>query len=151
MTLTLAIPAPRKPRRSAAALDTSRRRPATFGPLSLTRRTTDRWFVRFVTVILVPSGNLRWAAVRAFISKGSPLVVALPCNSSPYQLARPTSWRTSDTGAWRGGPAAAGDVTGEHGMGATAARGRAPGLAESATTTATAQPITRFLARPPIP
>ena len=29
-------------------------------------------------MILVPSGSLRWAAVRAFISNGSPLVVALP-------------------------------------------------------------------------
>ena len=91
LTRTDVLPLPMKPRRSAAALETSRRRPATFGPRSFTRKTRDRLFLRLVTSILEPRGKVRWAAVRSFLSKTSPLAVT-PLDSSPYQVATPNSW-----------------------------------------------------------
>jgi len=42
LTRTAVLPLPAKPRRSAAALETSSRRPATFGPRSFTRKTKER-------------------------------------------------------------------------------------------------------------
>src|SRR3979490_931103 len=67
-------------------------RPSTTGPLSLIRTTTARPFRRFVTRTNEPKGRVGWAAVRACMSKSSPLAVSFPWKNSPYQEAVPTSY-----------------------------------------------------------
>src|SRR5258705_12822045 len=67
-------------------------RPSTTGPLSLIRTTTARPLRRLVTRTNEPKGRVGWAAVRACMSKGSPLAVSFPWKNSPYQEAVPTSY-----------------------------------------------------------
>src|SRR5438552_8075834 len=67
-------------------------RPSTTGPLSLIRTTTARPLRRLVTRTNDPRGSVGWAAVRACMSKGSPLAVCFPLKYSPYQEAVPTSY-----------------------------------------------------------
>ena len=55
------------------------------GPVSLILTTTDRPFCGFVTVKIVPIGQVRAAAVLPFTSNLSPLAVRLP---EEYELAR---------------------------------------------------------------
>ena len=55
------------------------------GPVSLIRTTIERPFLGFVTVRLVPIGQVRAAAVLPFASKLSPLAVLFP---EEYELAR---------------------------------------------------------------
>src|SRR6185437_3486622 len=78
------------------------------GPRSLIFSTTARWLSRLVTRTRVPSGRSRWAAVRPYMSNGWPLVVSLPWNRGPYQLAMPTWY---GVGASVGGGAATGPGT----------------------------------------
>src|SRR6266576_6890848 len=67
-------------------------RPSTTGPLSLIRTTIARPFRRLVTRKNEPRGSVGWAAVKACMSKGSPLAVGFPWKYSPYQEAMPTSY-----------------------------------------------------------
>jgi hypothetical protein len=53
-------------------------RPAAMGPRSLTRTSTVRPFLRFVTRSRVPNGKVRWAAVSWRMSYVSPLAVFWP-------------------------------------------------------------------------
>src|SRR5690348_7204227 len=109
---------------------TSSNRLATHGPRSVTSSTSDRAFNRLVTLIRVPNGSLRWAQVKAFMSKGCPLAVGSPWNSGPYQLATPNCAvalaAVFDCSTFSSG-------------------GLASDRAESTTRAATAQPKTRFL------
>src|SRR6266850_3447768 len=65
---------------------------STNGPRSLMRTKIARPFRRLVTRTKVPRGRVGWAAVRACMSKGSPLAVSFPWKNSPYQEAVPTSY-----------------------------------------------------------
>src|SRR5215469_8482589 len=87
---TAVLPLPTKPSRSAAALETSTKSPVTWGPRSFTRKTKDLLFLRLVTSILEPRGKVRCAAVSSVWLNTSPLAVTPP-DSSPYQLATPSS------------------------------------------------------------
>src|SRR5258706_9517016 len=89
---TFCKPRPSKPRTRAVLYDTSIMRPSTTGPLSLIRTTTARPLRRLVTRTNEPKGNVGWAAVKACMSKGSPLAVSFPWKNSPYQEAVPTSY-----------------------------------------------------------
>jgi len=73
------------PNLANAALERSKTLPATCGPLSFMRTSTDFPLLVFVTLIHVLNPRLRWAAVIAFMSKRSPLAVRFPWHSSPYQ------------------------------------------------------------------
>jgi hypothetical protein len=53
------------------------------GPRSLTRTVRLAPVARLVTSSSVPSGSVRWAAVRPAGSKISPEAVGRPANSSP--------------------------------------------------------------------
>jgi hypothetical protein len=125
----------RKPSCLAAAQETSIRRSSMPGPRSLILSRVDLRFVRFVTRTVEPRGRVRWAAVGPLTSKDSPLAVALPWRSLPYQLAKPTSpfgiaWKTGGNG-----PRKAGSLASDFG--------------DRAMRPATAQPKTSFLIQPP--
>src|SRR5271155_1601354 len=61
------------------------------GPRSLTRTKIDRRFFKFVTRTQLPSGRLRCAQVRPFMSNVSPIAVLRPWNLRPYHDALPIS------------------------------------------------------------
>lgn len=71
----------------AAPRARSMERPATKGPRSLMRTTTERPVAVLVTRTRVPKRRVRWAAVRAFWSKRSPLAVSRPWKPGPYHEA----------------------------------------------------------------
>src|SRR6266545_1760488 len=90
-TLTGIVPAAMAPSLRAAAYERSMIRPATVGPRSFTRTSTERPFWRFVTSTFVPSGSAGCAAVSRYMSYGSPLAVRRPWWRSPYHEASPVS------------------------------------------------------------
>ena len=53
-------------------------RPPAYGPRSLIRTTTVRPLVLLVTRTRVPKGSERWAAVKSWVLKRSPLAVRRP-------------------------------------------------------------------------
>jgi hypothetical protein len=73
----------------AASRDRSMIRFPTNGPRSLTRTTSFRPLSRLVTSTIEGSGRVVCAADTWFMSKISPLAVALRWNASPYQEATP--------------------------------------------------------------
>src|SRR5262245_53939917 len=66
-------------------------RPGRYGPRSVIRTTTIRPYSRSVTRTRVPNDNVRWAAVRSYISKGSPVAVGRAWCARPYHDAIPSS------------------------------------------------------------
>ena len=65
------------------------------GPVSLMRTVIERPFFGLVTVSVVPSGQVRAAAVLPFGSKRSPLAVRWPDDSGSPALPVPRSSRTA--------------------------------------------------------
>ena len=64
-------------------------RPSESMPRSLMRTTTDFLLSRFRTRTRVPKGRVGWQAVRAYMSKRSPLAVRWPLSTEPYHEAIP--------------------------------------------------------------
>src|SRR5690349_18195799 len=87
---TRVVPSSVKSRSSAARLERSMIRLVSAGPRSLILTSTERRFVRLVTRTTAPIGKVRWAAVKAPGSNGSPLAVRRPRWALPYQEATPT-------------------------------------------------------------
>ena len=145
---TAVLPLPTKPSRSAAALETSTKSPVIWGPRSFTRRTKDLLFLRLVTSIFEPRGKVRCAAVSSLWSNLSPLAVT-PADSSPYQLAKPSSLGSELMGS----SVIVGTARGKADHASDAWTNEAGGLASDgavkATTAATPQPVTSLRMPPP--
>lgn len=113
---------------------------STRSPRSVMRTTTECLFDGLMTLTMEPKGRVGWQAVRAFISKRSPLAVLRPLKILPYQEAIPWSlsprliadfWASRDSGA--------GCVTGD-GAATTVTTGR--GSRASACTVRAAKVVT---------
>ena len=63
------------------------------------RSSTQRPLRVLVTRTRVPMGKVRCAAVSLCLLKRSPEAVALPCQSSPYHVAKPVSTRSAGAGS----------------------------------------------------
>ena len=129
-------------------METSTKSPVTWGPRSFTRKTKDLLFLRLVTSILEPRGKVRCAAVSSLWSNASPLAVTPP-DSSPYQLATPSSLGSELMGS----SVNLGATRGKADHASVACKNEAGGLASDGavkvTTAATPQPVTSLLMPPP--